>query len=224
MKRVPVIAGAILLLFFARFLPAEISGPPDEEKAKKELQLQWSKRFPGDKILSSELTGEPKLVQKENPEEGSTPEMRYKFSFLVTAKKKEGQTTRTEVSVNYQFNRIKGWYFTEMGMGRSMLLTEPGKEPPEKEEAYQMIEASILEEKGANKTVDSIRLSEPEFGQNLTLSKEKFWYRYEGEYELNDGNQKMICSEFVVRLFKEANAQTWKIEWRDKGKCKVNED
>lgn len=84
-----------------------------------------------------------------------------------------------------------------------------------------MIEDAINEDRGkAAKSIDSLRLSVPEFGQNATLNKEQFWFRYEGEYESTENGSKIICSDFVIRLVKEVNSINWKVEWEDKGKCK----
>ncbi len=224
MVRMFTIVGAILLLFSKPNLYAQIAGTPDEEKAKKELQLHWSKKFPGDKIIGVEATGKPKLIEKESSEENGAPDLRYKFSFFVTSRKKEGQTTKTPVGVIYHFVRDKGWIFSDMGMARSIVVTEPGKEPPTKEETYQLVEEAILEEKGRSKTVETIRLKEPEFGQNLTPSKEQIWFRYEGDYEFSENGTKTICSDVVIRLVKDLNTNLWKAEWDERGKCKVGEE
>ncbi|TGK11665.1 hypothetical protein EHO60_05045 [Leptospira fletcheri] len=225
MAKLLLTTGAILLLFSPLYIAAQIAGPPDEEKAKKELQSQWTKRFPGDKVLSIHSTGKPRLIEGDTSED-STPDVRYKFSFFLTARNKDGRTTKTPVGVIFQFTRNKGWIFADIGLARSMVLTEAGKEPPSKEEAYQLAEAAIFEEKGrANKTLDSLRLSEPEFGQNSTLSKEQFWFRYEGEYELTESGTKNICSDVVLRMVKEGtSASEWKVEWEDRGKCRPKED
>ncbi|XDD58023.1 hypothetical protein AB3N61_00455 [Leptospira sp. WS58.C1] len=218
------IIGVVLLISFATNLSSQIAGTPDEEKAKKELQNQWSKKFPGDRILSVQAVGKPKLIEKESPEENAPADLRYKFSFFVTSRKKEGQTTKTPVGVIYQFIREKGWVFSDIGMARSVVVTEPGKEPPTKDELYQIVEDAILEEKGRSKSVDSIRLTEPEFGQNLTPNKEQFWFRYEGDFEISENGSKTVCSDIVIRLVKEQNSAVWKAEWDEKGKCKIPEE
>ncbi|EPG74146.1 hypothetical protein LEP1GSC058_3314 [Leptospira fainei serovar Hurstbridge str. BUT 6] len=221
MSKALLTAGAILLLSMPLYISAQVAGPPDEEKAKKELQVQWSKRFPGDKILNVESAGKPRLIERDSTEENAPPDVRYKFSFFLTSRKKEGQVTKTPVGVIFQFVRSKGWIFSDIGLARSVTITEAGKEPPSKEEAYQLIEDAINEDRGkVNKSIDSLRLSQPEFGQNATLNKEQFWFRYEGEYESTENGLKTICSEFVIRLVKEGNSIGWKVEWDDKGKCK----
>nr|WP_232218490.1 hypothetical protein [Leptospira wolffii] len=224
MVRMPTIAFAILFFLSNPNLYAQLAGTPDEEKAKKELQLHWAKKFPGDKILEVESTGKPKLIEKESAEENGSPDLRYKFSFFVTTRKREGQTTRTPVGVIYQFVRERGWIFSDMGMARSVVLTEPGKEPPTKEEAYQLVEEAILEDKGRSKTVENIRLKKPEFGQNLTPSKEQIWFRYEGDFEFSESGTKTLCSDMVVRLVKDMGSILWKVEWDERGKCKPSEE
>ncbi|WP_210413017.1 hypothetical protein [Leptospira semungkisensis] len=220
MAKIYLAIGVILLFICRPSIFAQIAGTPDEEKAKKELQIQWSKKFPGDKILEVQATGKPKLIEKASNEESGNPDLRYKFSFFVTSRKKEGQTTKTPVGVIYQFVRERGWVFADMGMARSVVVTEPGKEPPSKDEVYQVVEEAILEEKGKSKTVEAIRLKEPEFGQNLTPTKEQFWFRYEGEYEFSENTNKTICTDIVVRLVKDQGSANWKAEWDDRGRCK----
>ncbi|TGL61134.1 hypothetical protein EHQ64_14530 [Leptospira sarikeiensis] len=216
--------GGLFLLSFVTSLSSQIAGTPDEEKAKKELQNQWSKKFPGDRILSVQAAGKPKLIEKESPEENLPADLRYKFSFFVTSRKKEGQTTKTPVGVIYHFVREKGWVFSDIGMARSVVVTEPGKEPPTKDEVYQLVEEAILEEKGKSKSVESIRLTEPEFGQNLTPTKEQFWFRYEGDFEISENGSKTVCTEVSIRLVKEQGSAVWKAEWDEKGKCKPSEE
>lgn len=224
MVRIPTVALAILFFFSNPNLYAQLAGTPDEEKAKKELQLHWSKKFPGDRILEVEASGKPKLIEKEPTEENGSPDLRYKFSFFVTSRKKEGQTTKTPVGVIYQFVRERGWVFSDMGMARSVVVAEPGKEPPSKEETYQLVEEAILEEKGRTKTVDTIRLKKPEFGQNLTPNKEQIWFRYEGDFEVSENGTKTVCTDIAIRLVKDLNSTLWKTEWDERGKCKPGEE
>lgn len=90
MSKALLTAGAILLLSMPLYISAQVAGPPDEEKAKKELQVQWSKRFPSDKILNVESAGKPRLIERDSTEENALPEVRYKFLFFsLRARKKD---------------------------------------------------------------------------------------------------------------------------------------
>ncbi|AVQ10981.1 Uncharacterized protein XB16_0639 [Leptospira santarosai] len=213
MKSVFALARIALLILIPTLLGAQLVGPPDEEKAKKDVQTHWLKRNTGDKIQSIESNGEPILIENSK----SNSDILYKFPFLVTAKHKDGSITRTEVGVNYVFIRTKGWLFSELGFGKNIVISDPGRESPDKETVLKLIEESLLQDRWKGKTIENLKIDEPIVGSNL----ETHWYRYSGEYEVTDMNIRYICSNLIVRLFKEDSSATdWKLDWKEKGICR----
>ncbi|WP_036096279.1 hypothetical protein [Leptospira weilii] len=212
MKNVFALAGTALLVLMPAVLGAQLAGPPDEEKAKKDVQTHWLKKNTGDKIQSIESNGEPVLI-----ENSKSKDILYKFPFLVTVKRKDGSITRTEVGANYVFIRTKGWLFSELGFGKNIVLSDPGKESPDKETALKLIEESLLQDRWKGKTIENLKISEPMAGSDL----DTHWYRYSGEYEVSDFNIRYTCSNLIVRLFKEDSSATdWKLDWKEKGVCR----
>ncbi|MBM9576700.1 hypothetical protein JWG45_05975 [Leptospira sp. 201903070] len=215
MKKVFALAGTALLILIPTLLGAQLAGPPDEERAKKDVQIQWSKKHVGDKIQSIESNGEPVLIEKEEPK--SNADILYKFPFLVTAKRKDGSITRTEVGANYIFIRTKGWLFSELGFGKNIVLSDPGKESPDKETAFKLIEEGLLQDRWKGKTVENLKIGEPISGSDL----EVHWFRYSGDYEVStDTSLRYSCTNFIVRLFKDDSANEWKLDWKEKGICR----
>ncbi|TGK30170.1 hypothetical protein EHQ05_04215 [Leptospira yasudae] len=213
MKYVFALAGTALLVLLPAVLGAQLAGPPDEEKAKKDVQIHWLKKNAGDKIQSIESNGEPVLIENAKP----NVDILYKFPFLVTAKRKDGSVTRTEVGANYVFVRTKGWLFSELGFGKNIVLSDPGRESPDKEVALKLIEEGLLSERWKGKTIENLKIGEPMAGSDL----ETHWYRYAGEYEVADYNSRYMCTGMIVRLFKEeASANDWKLDWKEKGICR----
>ncbi|TGK27934.1 hypothetical protein EHQ12_00080 [Leptospira gomenensis] len=215
MKKVFALAGIALLILLPALVSAQLAGPPDEERAKKDVYVHWLKKNSGDKIQSIASNGEPVLIEKE--ESKTKVEVLYKFPFLVTAKRKDGSVTKTEVGANYVFVRTKGWLFSELGFGKNIVITDPGKEFPDKEIALHLIEEGLLAERWKGKTVENLRVGDPISGSDMDVP----WYRYSGDYEVLDGNIRYICNNFVVRLFKEeSSASEWRLEWKEKGICR----
>lgn len=201
-----------MLVLIPTYLSAQLAGPPDEERARKDVQIQWLKKNFGDKIQSIESNGAPVLIEKEK----STADILYKFPFLVTSKRKDGSVTRTEVGANYVFVRTKGWLFSELGLGKSIVLSDPGKESPDKETALKLIEDALVQERWKGKTIENLRLGEPISGSDPEIH----WYRYTGEYEVVDGYNRYTCVNLVVRIFKDDSASDWKLDWKEKGICR----
>ncbi|MCG6169656.1 hypothetical protein LFX25_17590 [Leptospira sp. FAT2] len=213
MKHVFALAGIALLVLLPAVLGAQLAGPPDEEKAKKDVQIYWLKKNAGDKIQSIESNGEPVLIENAKP----NVDILYKFPFLVTAKRKDGSVTRTEVGANYVFVRTKGWLFSELGFGKNIVLSDPGRESPDKEVALKLIEEGLLSERWKGKIIENLKIGDPMAGSDL----ETYWYRYAGEYEVADYNTRYTCTGMIVRLFKEeASANDWKLDWKEKGICR----
>ncbi|WP_040913092.1 hypothetical protein [Leptospira kmetyi] len=213
MKNVFALAGIALLVLMPTVLGAQLAGPPDEEKAKKDVQIHWLKKNVGDKIQSIESNGEPVLIENSK----SNADILYKFPFLVTTKRKDGSITRTEVGANYVFVRTKGWLFSELGFGKNIVLSDPGKESPDKEVALKLIEDGLLQDRWKGKTIENLKIGEPMAGSDM----ETHWYRYSGEYEVVDYNVRYACSNLIVRLFKDDSSATeWKLDWKEKGICR----
>ncbi|EMG00612.1 hypothetical protein LEP1GSC133_1497 [Leptospira borgpetersenii serovar Pomona str. 200901868] len=80
-----------------------------------------------------------------------------------------------------------------------------------------MIEESLLQDRWKGKTIENLKIGEPTAGSDL----EVHWYRYSGEYEVSDLNIRYICSNLIVKLFKEDSSTTdWKLDWKEKGICR----
>lgn len=77
MKNVFALAGTALLFLIPGLLVGQLAGPPDEEKAKKDIQTYWLKKNIGDKIQSIESNGEPVLIENSK----SNSDILYKFPF-----------------------------------------------------------------------------------------------------------------------------------------------
>ncbi|EKR72041.1 hypothetical protein [Leptospira noguchii] len=213
MKNVFALAGTALLFLIPGLLVGQLAGPPDEEKAKKDIQTYWLKKNIGDKIQSIESNGEPVLIENSK----SNSDILYKFPFLVTVKRKDGSVTRTEVGVNYVFIRTKGWLFSELGFGKNIILSNPGKESLDKEVVLKLIEESLLQDRWKGKTIENLKISESTSGIDL----ETHWYLYSGEYVVVDFNARYTCSNLTVKLFKEDSSATdWKLDWKEKGICR----
>ncbi|EMJ91065.1 hypothetical protein LEP1GSC198_1649 [Leptospira kirschneri str. JB] len=213
MKNVFALAGTVLLFLIPGLLSGQLAGPPDGEKAKKDIQTYWLKKNIGDKIQSIESNGEPVLIENSK----SNSDILYKFPFLVTVKRKDGSITRTEVGVNYVFIRTKGWSFSELGFGKNIVLSDPGKESPDKELVLKLIEESLLQDRWKGKTIENLKISESTSGIDL----ETHWYLYLGEYVVVDFNARYTCLNLAVRLFKEDSSSTdWKLDWKEKGICR----
>lgn len=215
MKKVFALAGTALLILMPTLLSAQLAGPPDEERAKKDVQIHWLKKNLGDKIQSIESNGEPVLIEKDDPK--SSADILYKFPFLVTTKRKDGSVTRTEVGANYVFVRTKGWLFSELGFGKNIVLSDPGKESPDKETVLKLIEESLLQDRWKGKTIENLKIGEAISGSDLDVS----WFRYSGEYEVSmENNVRYSCTNLIVRLFKDDSASEWKLDWKEKGICR----
>ncbi|AOP35731.1 hypothetical protein A0128_18940 [Leptospira tipperaryensis] len=215
MKKVSALAGIALLILMPTLLSAQLAGPPDEDRAKKDVQIHWLKKNLGDKIQSIESNGEPVLIEKE--ESKANADILYKFPFLVTTKRKDGSVTRTEVGANYIFVRTKGWLFSELGLGKNIVLSDPGKESPDKETVLKLIEEGLLQDRWKGKTIENLKIGEAISGSDL----EVHWFRYSGEYEVStDNNLRYSCTNFIVRLLKDDSATEWKLDWKEKGLCR----
>ncbi|RHX87840.1 hypothetical protein [Leptospira stimsonii] len=215
MKKVFALAGIALLILIPTLLSAQLAGPPDEERAKKDVQIHWSKKNLGDKIQSIESNGEPVLIEKDEPK--SNADILYKFPFLVTTKRKDGSVTRTEVGANYIFVRTKGWLFAELGFGKNIILSDPGKESPDRETVLRLIEENLLQDRWKGKTIENLKIGEAISGIDLDVQ----WFRYSGDYEVSvDNTVRYSCTNFIVRLLKDDSATEWKLDWKEKGVCR----
>lgn len=67
MKSVFALARIALLILIPTLLGAQLVGPPDEEKAKKDVQTHWLKKTPAIKFNPSKVTENPSLSKIPNP-------------------------------------------------------------------------------------------------------------------------------------------------------------
>lgn len=100
-----------------------------------------------------------------------------------------------------------------MGFSKNIVLSDHGKEFPDKEVVLKLIEESLLQDRRKGKTIENLKISESTSGIDL----ETHWYFYLGEYVVVDFNARYTCSNLAVRLFKEDSSST---DWKEKGICR----
>lgn len=188
--------------------------PPSEAQALAKLRDQYAKQYPGETILNIESGGDPVVLETVDELTGKVIEQKYKIPFTLTAQRKSGTKAQFEVGVNYVLTQ-QGWAFSELGIGAVIELAGAGKDAPPKAEVKAMLAGYLEESEFKGGKVEKVLLTDGEFNQ----AGERFWYRYEGDYDVIQGGDRKTCNDVDFVIQKEGVADQWRVNLYSRGRC-----
>lgn len=188
-----------------------IPEPVSAEQAEKDLRSSWSKKYPGEKILSITSAGEPGTLEKVD-KKGKLVERKLKIPFQVVAEK-SGTQREFEAGANY-IQKGKNWKFSEIGIGDVKTVASEGEKAPSKAEVKELV-IKAFSSKYSDYTWSKVLIDDGTFNKGSGGG----FYRYEGDINRTDADGKSIqCRDIDFMLVKDGSG-SWNVDITSQGKC-----
>ncbi|MCL4457848.1 MAG: hypothetical protein M1147_08640 [Nitrospirae bacterium] len=215
----------ISILCWASFSSADCVAWKETEQI---IRANWAKKYPGEKILKIERTGESSVYEKEigtgktkkDPRTGDIYEYFVKVPFCqepVRVHVERASGTKVEFNTSWHFKKVENKYvYSHFSVGAVTEVAKKGQEAPPKDEIKKMVAEAWVRDMQATDKVRKVLLSDPEFNQY----KDRWWYWLEGDvFVTNAEGQNQKCKDLKMQLFRDEKGSEGKdagAPWRVK--------
>lgn len=202
----------ILILFSTASLLAD--SLPDlisADQAESDLRSAWSKKYPGENIISVNPAGDPGTLEKVD-KKGKLVERKLKIPFLVIAEK-AGTQREYEAGANYK-QKGKKWQFSEIGVGDVKTLASEGEKAPDKAIVKELV-IQEFSRKYTDYTWSKVLIDDGTFNKGSGGG----FYRYEGDINRTDADGNSIQCRDIDFMLVKGNSGSWKVDITSQGKC-----